>query len=87
VEAELSGRDWKRIEAELNETYPKTPETNGQATDQVQGPPVRRDEAAVLRHIADALRNSETGSSNHESVAVRDIGPSSSRLRTRNIID
>lgn len=58
MEAELSGRDWKRIEAELDETRPKTSETNGAVVDQVLGPPpVQRDEAAVLRHIADALQS------------------------------
>jgi hypothetical protein len=56
MEAELSGRDWKRIEAELDETRPKTSETNGAVVDQVLGPAVQLDEAAVLRHIADALR-------------------------------
>lgn len=39
MEAELSGRDWKRIEAELDEARPKTSETNGAAVDRVLGRP------------------------------------------------
>jgi hypothetical protein len=62
MEAELSGRDWKRIKAELNETRPRTSETVGPAMAQILGPLVQRDEAAILMHIADALRNDQTES-------------------------
>jgi hypothetical protein len=55
----MSGRDWKRIEAELDETRPRTSETNGTAMDQVREPLIRRDEAAILRHIADALQSKQ----------------------------
>ena len=57
VEAELSELDWKRIESELDDTRPKTSATNGAVVDPVLRPPVQRDEAAVLRHIADALQS------------------------------
>jgi hypothetical protein len=55
----MSGRDWKRIEAELDETRPERSEANA-ATDHVLGPTFRHDEAAVLRHIADALRSEQS---------------------------
>jgi hypothetical protein len=68
VEAELFGRDWKNIEAELNEVRSAMSKANDPLVDRAAGPPGRPKEAAILKHIADALRDDPTESDSNEDV-------------------
>ena len=53
----MVGRDWRRIEAELDELIPAGPHSNNRpAPNQVpQSPGRSADEDTILRHIAEAL--------------------------------
>jgi hypothetical protein len=54
----VTGRDWKRIETELDELLPGVAEADDRpAPDPRLQPTGRRaDEDSILKHIADALR-------------------------------
>ena len=58
-ERAVTGRDWKRIEAELDELQPRTLEQKNSATPKPGATLAPEDEAAVLKHIAEALRQDE----------------------------
>jgi hypothetical protein len=52
----VTGRDWKRIEAELGELLPGVAEAeNGTADQRPQSSGRWEDEDSILKHIADAL--------------------------------
>ena len=55
AEVAVTGRDWKRVEAELDGLVPGGPERERPAS-RLQQPPRSDDESALLNHIADALR-------------------------------
>ena len=53
----MTGRDWKRIETELDEVLPGVVEADDRpAPDPCLQPEVRRADEDILKHIADALR-------------------------------
>jgi hypothetical protein len=53
----VTGRDWKRIETELDEVLPGVVEADDRpAPDPSLQPEGRRADEDILKHIADALR-------------------------------
>jgi hypothetical protein len=53
----VTERDWKQIEAELDELRPCAIEQRRSASPEPRRIPASEDEAAVLKHIAEALRS------------------------------
>jgi hypothetical protein len=52
----VTGRDWKRIETELDELLPSVAEADDRPDPRLQPAGRRADEDSILKHIANALR-------------------------------
>lgn len=55
----MTEHDWKRIEAELDELQPRALERKNSPAPKAGATLAPEDEAAVLKHIAEALRADE----------------------------
>lgn len=56
-EAAVTGRDWKRIETELDELVPGAVEAKDRLDQPIALAGRRADDNSILKHIADALQS------------------------------